>query len=79
MQVRKSGRERQISYNITYMQNLKYSTNEPIYKTETDSDTDNRLVVVVGGHAEKWDGLGVWGQQMQTIAQGTIYNLLGWK
>ena len=28
-----SQRERQISYDITYMWNLKYDTNEPIYKT----------------------------------------------
>ena len=28
---------RQIVYDITYMQNLKYDTNELIYKTETDS------------------------------------------
>ena len=33
----KSERERQIPYNIPYMWNLKYGTNEPIYKTETDS------------------------------------------
>ena len=32
-------RERQISYDITYMWNLKYDTNELIYKTETDSQT----------------------------------------
>ena len=32
----KSERERQIPY-ITYIWNLKYATNEPIYKTETDS------------------------------------------
>ena len=30
-------RERQISYDVTYMWNLKYDTNELIYKTETDS------------------------------------------
>ena len=36
----KSDRERQISYDITYMQNLKKNdTNELIYKTETDSQT----------------------------------------
>ena len=35
----KSERERQIPYNITYMGNLKYGMNEPIYKTETDSQT----------------------------------------
>ena len=31
--------EGQIPYNITYMWNLKYGTNEPIYKTETYSQT----------------------------------------
>ena len=31
--------ERQVSYDITYMWNLKYDTNEVIYKTETDSQT----------------------------------------
>ena len=35
----KSEGERQIPYDITYMWNLKYDTNEPIYKTETDSQT----------------------------------------
>ena len=29
--------ERQILYDITYMWNLKYDTNELIYETETDS------------------------------------------
>ena len=35
----KSERERQIPYDITCMWTLKYSTNEPIYRTETDSQT----------------------------------------
>ena len=35
----KSERERQIPYDITYMWNLKYGTKEPMYKTETDSQT----------------------------------------
>ena len=35
----KSERERQIPYDITYMWDLKYDTNEPIYETETDSRT----------------------------------------
>ena len=35
----KSEGERQILYDITYMWNLKYNTNELIYKTETDSQT----------------------------------------
>ena len=33
----KSGRERKISYDNTYKWNLKKDINEPIYKTETDS------------------------------------------
>ena len=33
----KSERERQILYDITYIWNLKYGTNEPIYRTETNS------------------------------------------
>ena len=35
----RSERERQIPYDTTYMWNLKYGTNEPIYKIETDSQT----------------------------------------
>ena len=36
---RKSERERQIPYDITYMWNLKYDTNELICETETYSQT----------------------------------------
>ena len=35
----KSERERQIPYDITYMWNLNYDTNEAIYETETESQT----------------------------------------
>ena len=35
----KSEREIQISYDITYMLNLKHDTNGLIYKTEIDSQT----------------------------------------
>ena len=35
----KSERERQIPYCITYIWNLNYGTNEPVYKIETDSQT----------------------------------------
>ena len=35
----KSEREKQILYDITYMWNLKYDTNELISKTERDSQT----------------------------------------
>ena len=33
----KSERERQTPYGTTYVWNLKYNTNEPVYETETDS------------------------------------------
>ena len=32
----KSERERQVPYDITYMWNLKYNTNELIYETDTN-------------------------------------------
>ena len=37
-----SERGGQIPYDITYMWNVKYDTNELIYKTETDSDIENQ-------------------------------------
>ena len=37
----KSDRERQISYDIAYMWNLKKCTNELIYKTETQTSETN--------------------------------------
>ena len=55
-------RERQISYYITYMWNLKYDANESTYETETDSKTkrtDSRLPRC-GGRDGGRDGLGVW-------------------
>ena len=51
----KSGKERQTSYNITFMWNLKYDTYELIYKTDTDSQTENKLMVSKG---EVWSGEG---------------------
>ena len=35
----KSEKERQTPYDITYMWNLNYGTDEPVYRTETDSQT----------------------------------------
>ena len=35
----KSEKERQIPYDITYIWNLIYGRDEPIYKTETDSQS----------------------------------------
>jgi len=53
----KSERERQILYDITYMWNLKYATNELIYETETD--TENKLMVAKGKGVGE-GGLGFW-------------------
>ena len=54
---RKSEKERQIQYDITYIWNLTHDTNEHIYKTVTDSDLEERLVVVKGRGE---DGLEIW-------------------
>ena len=43
-------------YDIIYMWNLNYDTNEHIYKTETE----NRLVVAKGEGEWGREGLGVW-------------------
>ena len=56
----KSERERQIPHDITYMWNLIFGTNEPIYRKEKLVDLENRLVVTKRWRRE-WDGLGVWG------------------
>ena len=41
-------------YDITYVWNLKYGRNVPIYKTETDSDIENRLVFVKVKGVRRW-------------------------
>ena len=38
----KSEKERQIPHDITCVWNLKYNTNEEVYKTETDSEIQRR-------------------------------------
>ena len=52
---------RQILCDITYMWNIKYDINEPIY--ETDSWTQ-RTLVVAKGEEVGGDGVRGWGQQM---------------
>ena len=44
-----SERERQISYGMTYMCNLKYDLNECIYETNQLTDIENMLVVAQAG------------------------------
>ena len=50
---RKSERERQISYNIAYTWNLKYGTNDPIYKTETDHEHREQTCGYQGGGGKR--------------------------
>ena len=53
--------ERQISYDITYMWNLKNDTNELIYKIETDSQTSKTYSWLPKGKGDRGrDKLGVW-------------------
>ena len=52
--------KRQIPYDIPYMWNLKYGTNEFIYKTVTDSETEQTCLLPRISGWER-DGLGVWG------------------
>ena len=54
----KSERERQIPYDITYMWNLKYDTNELIYETKRDSHIENK-VMVTKGERDQRDKVGV--------------------
>ena len=62
-------RERQI-YDIIYMQNLKYDTNELIYKTNILTDIENKLMVNKGKLRIR-DKLGVWDYQIHA----TIYEI----
>ena len=43
------------------MWNLKYDTNEIIYKTETNTDIENTLVVTEWEWEWRREGLGGWG------------------
>ena len=53
MMLRKSYRERQILYDISYMWNLKYDTDELIYETETDSWTQKTDLWLPRGRRER--------------------------
>ena len=62
----RSERERQMHYDITCMWNLKYGTDDPMDRTETDSQTwRTDLRFPRGREGEGW---GVWGSKVQTIA-----------
>ena len=48
-------------YSSSYMWNLKYGTNEPIYKAGADSHHREQTCGFQGEQGREWDGLGVWG------------------
>ena len=48
-----------MSYYITYMQNLKYDTNEFIYKTETDSQIQKTNLWLPKGKGQGRAKLGI--------------------
>ena len=50
----KSVRKRPIPYDSIYMWNLKYGTNEPIYRTETDSQNREQTCGCQGGGRREW-------------------------
>ena len=85
-----SARERQVPCGVTYVWNLKYGTNELIYKTEIDSVIEIKLAVarkVWGGRRVDWEfGIGqckllhlewINGKVLSYIAQETIFSLPG--
>ena len=51
-------KEKEILYDINYMWNIKYDTNEPIYETNRFTDIEKKLVVTKGEYRK--DRLGVW-------------------
>ena len=56
----KSERERWLPYDITYMWNLTYDTNELLWNCNRLIDIGNRLVVAKGERGWEREGLGVW-------------------
>ena len=54
-----SDRERKILHDNTHTWNLKNSTEELVYKTETDPDIENKFTVTTGEGGER-DHLRIW-------------------
>lgn len=52
-------RERQIPYTVTHAWNLKYGTNEPIHRNETDSQAWKTDLWLPRRREREWVGLGV--------------------
>ena len=56
-----SQKEKEKHHDITYMWNLKYGTDEPIYTRETDSQTWRTELWLPRRRGREWDCLGDWG------------------
>ena len=68
-------RERQISYGITYMWNLKYSTNEPLCKTERDHEHKESWLPRRKMKTEGWTGsLADANNKVLIYSTGTVFN-----
>ena len=65
-----SQKEKDKYHMISPMWNLKYGTNDPIYKTETDHGHGEQACGCQWGVRKEWDGWGVWGWWMQTVTFG---------
>ena len=62
-----SEREKQIPYDITYMWNLKYGTDDPIYK---DHGYGKQTCGCKGKGRREWNGQELWAWCMQTFTFG---------
>lgn len=64
---------------VSYTWNLKYDTHEPLYETETDLETENRLLVAEGeGAGGGWSGrLGLADEAVtrRTGTRGTVLTI----
>ena len=59
-------RERQIPYDITYMSNLKYGTNDPIYKQKQTRRHREQTYGCQGEEGREWN-VRDWSWKIQTI------------
>ena len=62
-----SQKEKDKYHIISHILNLIYGTNEPIYRKETNSQTWRTDLWLPRGRRREWNGLGVWGSEMQTM------------
>ena len=63
-----------IPHDITYMWDLKYAINEPIYKTETGHRYGEQICSCQGETGKKWDGWRVWGCRYKPLHLEWISN-----